>query len=425
MLAVSIAPPPPSHFSLMLGVHSGASGVSPVVDTTPLCRPVTNSPSISSSRRASSNLGQGAAPEMQPLSLGRRLRRAHREDSSSCGEATSDSECEVLLGSSTDRAGDCTPRCVRPASSESSASDRRSPSRTLLAADLEAEGPSEQSAPGLRLAGLQDNILWERIAGEAAGELHSGRSSASSGFGHRRGGPARAAEMAEQARRRALAAAAAATGVPGSSRGAFGVGAAMPGGGCGTNQATRAAQDGWPTQSWFEATSHYVWLLVVASPIAAPSGGPSLWHCCGTTEQAKVGISREEATAPVATEARLLATACLHAPGATLLSPGARAATAKEAMPPLLPAAAMKSAALLAATAAAREALRSPLPIPPELVAIPLGPRWAPRALPPRGPSGDWAADAVETLLARKVDPFGTSEEDNYGEETALLVGQY
>lgn len=44
-------------------------------------------------------------------------------------------------------------------------------------------------------------------------------------------------------------------------------------------------------------------------------------------------------------------------------------------------------------------------------IALPVLPKQAP-ALPERAPSGDSAADAVELLLARVVDPFGASEEE-------------
>jgi len=43
---------------------------------------------------------------------------------------------------------------------------------------------------------------------------------------------------------------------------------------------------------------------------------------------------------------------------------------------------------------------------------LPAPPRWAPPALPARAPSGDWAADATEVLLARVVDPFGAWEDE-------------
>lgn len=47
----------------------------------------------------------------------------------------------------------------------------------------------------------------------------------------------------------------------------------------------------------------------------------------------------------------------------------------------------------------------------PPLPSLPGPPRWAPPALPVRGPSGDWAVDAAEELLAREVDPFGARED--------------
>jgi hypothetical protein len=42
---------------------------------------------------------------------------------------------------------------------------------------------------------------------------------------------------------------------------------------------------------------------------------------------------------------------------------------------------------------------------------LPAPPRCAPGALPDRSPSGDWAADATEKLLAKVVDPFGENDE--------------
>merc|ERR1712217_863391 len=51
-------------------------------------------------------------------------------------------------------------------------------------------------------------------------------------------------------------------------------------------------------------------------------------------------------------------------------------------------------------------------PSSPRASSLPAPPRWAPPALPTRGPSGDWAADAAEALLARVVDPFGAVEEE-------------
>merc|ERR1712060_931376 len=51
-------------------------------------------------------------------------------------------------------------------------------------------------------------------------------------------------------------------------------------------------------------------------------------------------------------------------------------------------------------------------PSSPRRAGLPAPPRWAPPALPTRGPSGDWAADATEALLARVVDPYGAVEEE-------------
>lgn len=66
----------------------------------------------------------------------------------------------------------------------------------------------------------------------------------------------------------------------------------------------------------------------------------------------------------------------------------------------------------LAATLAALATADEEAPHPPQpLAALPSLPTQAP-ALPERAPSGDTAADAVELLLARVVDPFGASEEE-------------
>lgn len=151
---------------------------------------------------------------------------------------------------------------------------------------------------------------------------------------------------------------------------------------------------------------------------------PDLFMCsscavapCVTSEQLATAMASEEASANVATEARLLSATAMRVPLV-----GLRAA-AEAAPPPAAAAAPAPTPPRVAAARAPGEAL--PRASPSTVVAPPRQqPIVLPRAacaLPERGPSGDWAADAAEELLAKKVDPFGEDDDEGFSEDVALL----
>mmetsp|Transcript_114973 Transcript_114973/g.298039 ORF Transcript_114973/g.298039 Transcript_114973/m.298039 type:complete len:178 (+) Transcript_114973:1112-1645(+) len=160
-------------------------------------------------------------------------------------------------------------------------------------------------------------------------------------------------------------------------------------------------------------------------------------------------VSFEEASALVATEGRLLSAAAMRVPlhglraapsaGAAAVATASAAVAASATAPPPVATPPSGGAASAPATgdaapATSLEADKLGSLVPSQVVA-PLPPpigqrppsallRCSPPALPTRGPSGDWAADAAEALLAKKVDPFGEEEEEEIcGEDTALLEG--